>query len=264
MIAPDRVWRQPPVNLNLPDDTVHIWQMALEQPPDRVASLARLLSPDEQIRSDRFHFEHDRRRFMVSHSGLRQILGRYLNLAPHTVRFTNGPCGKPYLAEELRNSELQFNLTHSGELALCAVTKKNEVGIDLEQVRPLPDFMQIAARYFSAAEYLALCDLPEHQQLEGFFSGWTRKEAYLKATGAGLAQRLDQIQVTIKPDERPQILMIDSPVSVPTRWSIISLAPASQYSAAVVIGGPNEDDENDHTLVDESRMQLYSWRSEGY
>ncbi len=258
MIEIDHEWRLPPAQPVLPGGELHIWRMALEQPPDRIDALARLLSPDEQARSDRFHFERDRRRFIVSHSGLRQILGRYLNLASHNIRFKPGPYGKPYLAEEFSGSGLQFNLAHSDELALCAVTRTHEVGVDLEHVRPLPDLRQIAARYFVTAEYQALCSLPEHQQTRAVFNGWTRKEACLKATGGGLAQGLDQFQVSVRPDEPPQVLTIaDSPPAA-IRWSLISFEPAPRYIAAVAIGCLTEDDAQANAGIDEWRMQFYS------
>lgn len=258
MIDLDREWRLLPARLVLASDEVHVWRLALEQPSDRINMLARLLSLDEQTRVDRFHFEHDRRRFIVSHGSLRQILGRYLNLEPNCLRFDTGTHGKPYLAEEFSRSEIHFNLTHSHELALCAITRQHEIGIDLEHLRPLSDMLDIAARYFSTAEYLALCSLPESQKLQGFFNCWTCKEAYLKATGGGLAQGLDHFQVSLKPDEPPQLLAVASLPAEIAYWSLISLNPAPQYTAALVISNFLDDHKDDAGSDGNWHVRLYS------
>jgi 4'-phosphopantetheinyl transferase len=225
----------PPVDLRLPDDEAHIWQMPLEQPPDRVAALARLLSPDETDRAARFHFERDRRRFIVSHAGLRQILRRYLACAPDRLRFDLGAQGKPYLAGQLADSGVQFNLSHSHELAVLAVTRRRAVGIDVEYVHPPSDMLALAARFFSAAEHAALLSLPDDQRLTGFFNCWTRKEAYLKAIGTGMSGGLSHFQVTLRPDEAPRFLIIDGSLAHAARWSLITLEPAPGYIAATAV-----------------------------
>lgn len=238
MSTPDRVWQPPPHDLAVPDDAVHVWRLPLELPPDHVAALARSLSPDEHDRAARFHFEHDRRRFVVSHAGLRRILARYLHSEPAQLRFTLGAQGKPYLADEFAEHGVQFNLSHSHELALLAVTRRHAVGVDVEYAQRPADMLSLAARFFSAAEYAALISLPEEQQLIGFFNCWTRKEAYLKATGLGMTGGLSHFQVTLKPDEPPHFLTIDDSPDRAACWSLFALEPASQYVAAVALERP--------------------------
>ncbi len=259
MIGNDREWRPPPTDLVLQKGEVHVWRMALEQPPDRIDTLAQSLSRGELARADRFHFERDRRRFIVSHGGLRQILGRYLNLEPKLLQFQAGPYGKPYITPEFFDTELQFNLAHSEELALCAVVRERAVGIDLEYMRPLADMQSLAARYFSAVEYAALIRLPEDQQVSAFFNCWTRKEAYLKATGQGLSGGLNQFQVSLKPDEPPSLLAVDNSPTLAARWSLIALEPAPLYVAAAVIECPGADPQEEGPSREGCCRQLYTY-----
>ena len=255
----EQEWRQPPDGLNLPDNEVHIWKLALEQPVDQLDTLARLLSPAEHARAARFHFERDRRRFIVSHAGLRQILGAYLSREPAQLRFTAGAQGKPHLADEFAGSGMQFNLTHSHELALLAVTRCRAVGIDLEYLHPPSDMLSLAARFFSAAEYATLVGLPEAQQMPAFFNCWTRKEAYLKATGKGLSGGLSQVQVSMKPDEPPRLLTVDNASTQAACWTLISLEPAPHYIAAAALNCCSSETESEIAGANGYRIQLYSY-----
>jgi len=183
----DRRWHLSPPDLTLSRDDVHVWYASLGQPVERVRQLAQILSYDEMMKAERFRFERDRRRFIVSRGVLRTILGRYLGIEPDKVRFRYSPHRKPYLADRFDSYRLRFNLAHSHELALYAFTRDREIGVDLEYISPMPDMEQIAARFFLARETVALRTTPENQKLEAFFSCWTRKEAYIKASGEGLA-----------------------------------------------------------------------------
>ena len=146
MTLPDRHWRFPPPDLTLSSDEVHIWQTSLDQPPEYVRDLAQTLSHDEMMRAERFHFERDRRRFIVGRGVLRAILGSYLGVEPCQVQFCYGPHGKPYLAERFGSHGLRFNLAHSHELALYAFTLNRKIGVDLEYVRPMSNAAEIAAQ----------------------------------------------------------------------------------------------------------------------
>jgi 4'-phosphopantetheinyl transferase len=233
----DHDWHLPPPDLALPSEEVHVWQASLNQPPERVRELGQTLSHDEMMRAERFRFERDRRRFIVGRGVLRAILFRYLGIEPEFVQFRYGSRGKPYLAEKVSSCGLRFSLAHSHELALYAFTRDREVGVDLEYVRPMPDAAQIAARFFSAREHAVFCALPKGQKLEAFYSCWTRKEAYLKATGEGLARPLDQFDVSLVPGDPAGLLRVQGDSQEIARWSLQALAPGTGYVAAIAVEG---------------------------
>ncbi len=215
---------------------VHVWRMPLEQSVGCVHQLLQSLSADEQTRAARFHFERDRRRFIVARGTLRIILSSYLSLEPSHPQFGYGSHGKPYLATP-DYCAIRFNLAHSHELALYAFSHEREVGVDIEYIRPMPDLEQVAERFFSVSESAALQALPPDQQLAAFFNCWTRKEAYIKAIGDGLTQPLDQFQVSLAPEDPPQLLKVERDSNEVARWRMEALKPAPGYVAALAVEG---------------------------
>lgn len=232
------MWHSPPTELRLTDYDVNIWQADLDQLSARVQQLAQTLSADELARAKRFYFEQDRQRFIVGRGLLREILSRYLDLAPNQLQFCYGLHGKPALAPTL-GSSICFNLSHSQGLALYAITRDRPIGIDVEYIRPLAEAEQIAANFFSAQENTALHHLPLNQKQVAFFSCWTRKEAYIKAVGDGLALPLDQFDVSLAPGEAARLISIKGDRTAATQWSLQELKPASNYIAAVAVAGHN-------------------------
>jgi 4'-phosphopantetheinyl transferase len=217
--------------------------------------LAQTLAEDEVQRAIRFRFEQDRRRFVVGRGHLRSILSHYIGSTPSSVQFTYGPNGKPALAGPSvdsmgtgsseyfagegigyfsscleRNSlrALQFNISHSHELALCAVSARREVGIDLEYLRPLSEAEQLAKRFFSTVEHALIQALPGEEQAYVFFRLWTAKEAYLKATGKGLSHSLDQVEIIRTQDSWALSEALPG-------WCLQSFTPATNYLAALVV-----------------------------
>jgi 4'-phosphopantetheinyl transferase len=201
--------------------------------------LAQTLSPDEAARAERFVFDRDRNHFIVGRGSLRAILGHYLNCKPQQVTFSYGPQNKP--AVEIPQSQLRFNLSHSGEAVLYAFTHHREIGVDIELLRPLDDMMQIAKRFFSPTEYTTLSALPIEEQPTAFFNCWTRKEAYIKAIGSGLSQPLDQFDVTLTPGEPAKLLRVQNDPQALERWSLIELNPAPDYVAALMVEGGHQE-----------------------
>ena len=199
--------------------------------------LEQILSKDEQTRAARFHFQRDRRRFAVGRGILRAILGGYLNVEPDQVEFCYGAHGKPYLAGNLDDSALRFNLAHSHELVVYAFACGRDIGVDLEYIRPIPNFERISANFFSARENAALNSLPAEQRQEAFFNCWTRKEAYIKALGDGLAHPLDQFDVSLIPGEPVRLLSVEQAPEEVSRWRFQAFTPTPGYAAAVVVEG---------------------------
>ena len=227
-------WPPPPDQSSLETNDVHIWRASLEQSPTIVEELRQLLSPDEQSRADRFHFEKDRRHFTTARGYLRTLLGRYLEIAPAEIRFSYTEYGKPALAPDL-DQQLKFNLAHSGGLALYAFTRIGEIGIDLEHIRPEFTGDDIARRYFSPTEVVSLDQLPETARQQAFFDCWTRKEAFIKAKGLGLSLGLNQFDVTLSPGQPAALLQTLWDETEASRWSLEAIEAGPEYAAAVAL-----------------------------
>lgn len=217
------------------EGTVTVWQIALPQPPRVVEQAAQLLSADETARAARFYFDRDRHHYIVARAALRQLLGQRLGLAPEAVSFQYGPAGKPALAPAQATPSLSFNLSHSHELALVALADGAELGVDVEYWRDLPDLLDLARRFFSPREAARLLALPAAEQRSAFFRCWTRKEAYLKARGDGLAGGLSSFDVAFETGQPPALLRtLDNP-SEAARWSLLDVTPAPLYAGAVAV-----------------------------
>lgn len=236
-IPPVPSWSPPPETLELGSGEVHVWRATLDQPTPRVQSLRRILAADEQARADRFYFEKGRVRFIVARGLLRMILGRYLDREPSQLRFDYSPYGKPALASESGGETLRFNVSHSHGLALYAVTRGREIGIDVEYIRADVASEQIAERFFSSREVAVLRALPVEAQAEAFFNCWTRKEAYIKARGEGLSLPLDQFDVSLVPGEPAALLSTRPDPHEASRWSLQELTPGPGYVAALAVEG---------------------------
>lgn len=212
---------------------IHVWQADLDVQETELTQLRATLSEDERARADRFHFEKDRRHFTAGRGFLRSLLAHYLRQKPSQLQFVYSDRGKPSLAPSLNPEQLAFNISHSNGIALYAFTRDRTIGIDLEQIRPLEDAAQLARRFFCPGEYEAMRSLPKAQQQHAFFNGWTRKEAYLKATGEGIAQ-LQAVEVSLLPGQPAALLRVPANTSL-ERWSLYELTVRSGYAAALAV-----------------------------
>ncbi len=204
-------------------DTVHLWTFPLcRGEADYV-----LLSADEKHRAGRFHFDVHRDRFIAGRAQLRRILGNCLGTAPQEITLTYSPSGKPAIHAP---TPLGFNLSHSGNLAALAVARF-EIGVDIEQIRVID--RDIAHRFFAGDEVTTLFGLPDEQWNEAFFSCWTRKEAYLKATGDGLLIALDSFSVSLTPGTPAELLRVESQPEEPAHWQFVSFVPAPGFMGAI-------------------------------
>ncbi len=195
------------------------------------------LSSDERARAERFRFAVHRNRFVVARGRLREILGASLGVAPGEIAFEYSPRGKPSLARPFAAQGLRFNLSHADGLALYAIAHGREVGVDVERVRPLPDAESIAERFFSPREQAALRALPASERAAAFFACWTRKEAFLKATGDGLARPLDGFDVSVVPGLPARLERVEGDPLEAGRWSLAEVRPAAGYLGAVAVAG---------------------------
>lgn len=216
---------------------VRVQIVSLDQPSEVVSELARTLAADERERAERFVFSREKSRFIVGRAGLRLILGEVLATPPHTLRFAYGPHGKPQLAAPFDRAGLTFNLAHSSDLALVAVTQGATIGADIERLRPMYDLDAIAEETFSDRERRALFALPDPDRERAFFHCWTRKEAFVKALGDGLSYPLDSFSVSLRPGDLPRLENIDGDADAARAWTILDLEPAPGYAAAVAVAG---------------------------
>jgi len=238
----------------LTSSEVHVWAVWLNASAQLCCAYRDLLVAEETARADKFAFEHLRRHYEVSQGALRLLLARYLRRQPRELIFTFGPRGKPALADDVR---LQFNLSNSADMSLYAFTINCEIGVDVEQVRPLADLGNLASRYFcdaEAAELLSIDDKRSRQ--EAFFRCWTRKEAYIKAIGTGLYLPLDQFRVTLLSDEPPRFVHIGRSAKTADEWTLQHLDPAPDYVGALAYQSPSRKIIFHHPLTPFELMEL--------
>jgi 4'-phosphopantetheinyl transferase len=230
-------WDAPPGDYDLPEDHVHVWRAGIDWPPERICELKQVLSREEQEKAARFHFAIDRTRYVIGRGLLRRLLARCLGTTPQKLRFDYSAFGKPGLAADFTDRKLQFNLTHSGELVLIAMTTGRAVGIDIERIRTDMAVDGIATHFFSPRECAALATLEAGAQYDGFFACWTRKEAYIKARGDGLSLPLDQFDVSFLPGEAARLLATRPDPAEADRWMLCDLDVGRHYKAALAVEG---------------------------
>ncbi len=232
-----RAWDPTLDRFVLESSEVHVWRASLDRAAPVVQGLLKTLAPDERKRAERFYFQADRDHFIVARGTLRAILSRYLATVPDQVCFSYSRHGKPELAKEFDRSWLRFNVSHSHGLALFAISRNREIGVDLEAIRPDVAGEKIAERFFSPQEVCVLRALPRDLQDEAFFNCWTRKEAYIKAKGEGLSMPLDTFDVSLVPGESASLLSTKAEPEEASRWSLRELFPAPGFAAAVAVEG---------------------------
>jgi len=231
----DGMWESHlPESPRLGADDVHLWRWPLTQLNDDIAALKQLLAPDEIARAERFYYERHHDAFVAARAGLRNTLSRYLGAPPERVAFRYGDAGKPEVRDELATGDFAFNLSHSGDWAVCAVARRGPLGVDIERVRMMSDAAGLAHRYFAAAEVAVWQTLAPDEQTAAFFRCWTRKEAYLKALGDGLRAPLDRFVVSFAPGDCPRLIE-PSPHDEHRDWTIENVEVAAGYIAAVVV-----------------------------
>jgi 4'-phosphopantetheinyl transferase len=209
---------------------VHVWQMSLQRSPDELESLHALLDADERARVARCRLEADRREMLAARGLLRWVLGGYLGQEPATLRIRRGAGGKPSLVEP----RVHFNLSHTRGLALLAVTVDGAVGVDVERVRALADLQEVARHFFSDAERRMLASRSPAEAELGFFRCWTRKEAYVKARGDGLAIPLAAFDVPLEATEEPRPVVSREAGREAHGWYVREVSVDARSGAPVV------------------------------
>jgi len=229
-------WETPISPLTLENDEVHIWHVALNVSVENEQRLRSLLSEDELIRADRLRLDQHRRRFIVTRASLRQILSGYLSVSPVDLIFDYGPHGKPSLVLSEEKSLVNFNVAHSKDTALYAFSRERQLGIDIEFIRDKTDYIGISKNWFRTSELKKLKACSEDQRRRCFFRGWTRKEAYLKALGEGIAYGLDRFEVSLQAGDAALLWHQDDEQEV-QRWELMEIFDDEKCSATVAVEG---------------------------
>ncbi len=223
----------------IPDDVIHVWSARLDLL--KIEQFLPLLPPDEIARMERYVVPQPRLQFAFSRGILRIILSRYLNQSPQKIHLRYGANGKPNLPN------MKFNMSHSADMLVIAITKRIDLGIDVERMRPLPELTIMAQDNFSLAEQAALFALPEAERTRAFFNCWTRKEAYIKATGDGFAMSLHDFDVTL--DNPPRMTRAEG--DDPTKWTLYHLDPSPGYVGAVCVARAGLTLVEQHFMMDD-------------
>jgi 4'-phosphopantetheinyl transferase len=237
MTCGDCAWQPGPQLLILPPGEVQVWQADLSVGPEELQRFADTLSPDERARAERFCFPKDQRRYTAARGLLRAILARYLMAPAADLRFCQNVHGKPALIRDTQSADLRFNVSHSHQLALFSFALGREVGVDVEHIRTSVADERIAERFFSLPEVSALKAVPEYTRAEAFFQCWTRKEAYIKARGAGFSINLASFAVSLASGQPENLPITSSDDPEASRWSLRPLAAGDGYAAAVAAEG---------------------------
>jgi 4'-phosphopantetheinyl transferase len=224
-------------HLALPADEVHLWRVDLEAVRGAEERWRELLSADELARAARFHFDRDRQRFIAARAFLRTILASYLTADARALSFSYSNKEKPSLSAPHDGSGVNFNISHSGGIALLAFTRQREVGVDVELIRSDSDLEAIARRFFSANEQTQLARFDGDEQVNAFFRCWTRKEAYIKATGDGLSLPLSQFDVSLATGDENALVATRPEASEAGRWVLREVPSGQRYAAAICVRG---------------------------
>lgn len=222
----------------LADGHVHVWKAAVSEWSGHHAALRPLLDPGEAARVARAPSPAHAAQYLVAHALLRRLLGAYTGRDPSSLCWERGPAGKPSLISPRGAPDLQFSLAHSGDLVLVAAGLDHAIGVDVEQTSRALDPLRLAERFFSPAEREQLRALPEDRRLEGFVACWTRKEAYLKGTGQGVARGLESFAVTVAPDQPAELLADRRDPEAPRSWRLLDLEMGAGYRGAVAVENP--------------------------
>jgi 4'-phosphopantetheinyl transferase len=215
----------------LPDPGIEVWLARLDLDADQIRHCLAHLSQEELQRAERFHFERDRGCFVSARGILRVLLSKHLDIMPAEIAFAHTRNGKPFVADYA--ARVHFNLSHSGERALYAISQTCAPGVDIEYLNRDIDYSGLAERFFTRRECAALQLIPESGRKRAFFACWTRKEAVTKATGAGLSLPLDQFEVTLAPDAAPRLLDSAAVPQLAGCWNLYAPDIGNDYIAAV-------------------------------
>jgi 4'-phosphopantetheinyl transferase len=236
-------WDVPRGPVELKSGEIHVWRVDVHRNLDALPALTRTLAPDESAKAGEFRLDVHRNRYIIAHGAVRAILARYLRTTASEPVFRYGSQGKP----ELASGVLHFNMSHSHDLVLCAISRTGHVGVDVERVRPGAE--NDLAGYVSSSALRFLGVLPRPTRRRALFQGWTRMEACLKAGGQGLTLGPETFEVLLDPSN-PVRLPPLTDMGQARPWWLYDLCPRRGYLGAVA------------TRRADCRLRYWQWQAQ--
>lgn len=214
---------------------VDIWQLNLDDEEHNPQELIHLLSAHQQNKANRLTNEQAKRRYIITQAQLRKLLAQYLSLSEKDVQLEYGEHGKPYI----KDYPIHFNITHAHQIALIAICKTHELGIDIEFQRKNLHFKEIINRHFHPDEIKQFSSLHESQQTQSFYHAWTCKEAYVKAIGMGMQEKFNRFCVNMNPEQPPKLFRSTIAIRSNRQWILHKLNTPEHYFATLAITNNN-------------------------
>ena len=229
------------IDFKLTEQEVHVWRAPLTITTPLETEYLGTLNFQEKTRVDRFHFPLHKRRFIAARGVLRLLLSRYQNITPAAVDFLYQPRGKPYLAD----AAVQFNVSHSHDIAVFAFTKNSPIGVDIEKTEKQYND-SVAERYLHPDEYAELSGLTDGLRAMEFYRIWARKEAVIKAIGDGMHISLNSFSTITK--GQPIAIDVDGDTIA---WHLRDFNAHEEYQSAVVTQSPID------------KIRFFEWAADG-
>lgn len=219
---------------SLEPDHVHIWSVSKSNHIDRLQQYWEILNQEERLRAGKFRFSKDQNCFVIARGVLRILLGKYLSIDPVKIQFKRGHNGKPYVDYEIN---IQFNVSHSRNMIVLGFVLEHNIGVDIEYALREVEIIKIANLFFAKEEVTALMALEKDYHTQAFYNCWTRKEAFIKAEGSGLAFPLDQFVVSLDSKEEATLIDTKWDKKEKEKWVLDTLEPEENYIGAVSVKG---------------------------
>jgi 4'-phosphopantetheinyl transferase len=237
----NNAWNPTANDLKLSSGHIDVWKIDLSREDKNIFMHAQCLTKEEQARADKYVTGKKSREFIITRSALRNILGHVLNEDPRRFEFTYTGQGMPALSPATPNQNISFNVSHSFDMSLIAITLEQPVGIDVEKVRGDIDYEKLALRYFSDNEYKAIMKYDDEQRVHAFFATWTRKEAIVKAMGTGIASGLKSFDVSVDPAGPAELKETRWGPGIPSKWTLDTIDTGADYFACLASIGSGQD-----------------------
>jgi 4'-phosphopantetheinyl transferase len=231
------MWLESPAGLQLDAGHIDVWRSRIDLPVSEIEKYAETLSEQEQERAAKFTFPDKYEEYVVSRGLLRKALAHVLDQEPSSFKFDYTSSMKPYLVKQYNDRSISFNVSHSHGQALVAISLDRNIGIDIEKIRPDVEYEKLAKRFFSEAEHKALMQCAVEDRVAAFFATWTRKEAFVKAVGKGIAFGLSEFDVNISPFEPPIMLSTRWNPEDVSKWLMASIDIEKNYMATLAADG---------------------------
>jgi 4'-phosphopantetheinyl transferase len=227
----------PPTRIKLRHDEVQVWYSFLNNSARQCAAYDKVLSEKEKERASRFVREIDKTHYILRTGILKKLITRYSGLQPENLQLSYGPYGKPTLDHAINVAHLCFNMSESSGHALYAFTQNREIGVDIEQIRDIPEMEHIVRLHFSEAERAVFASLLAQEKIKSFFNVWTRKEALIKALGGGLSIPLTKLDLSFSSGKPRTFISGDEVLNHRAQWTIQDVSPSPECAAAVAVEG---------------------------